>query len=431
MRPGFWTWAKDNLFSTLPDIGSNTKAELLSVFKDEGLHAFEQIGPDFMNWVLNRAGLAREFSAKLWAGNLFREPGTALFAADTMEATSHFQDAVDSTILAYYHDAAGNLNEARGYQARLWSGAMASNPIAAAVLGITEVDADVNEASGQRGLVCAATAADRVYTANGFGGGAWGLLAVGSGKHWRSIGSDRDTAGAAGTAGKWLIGDSGNGGAIQSVVYASVDDMTTFAVVAGFTALALGVGEQIRCIQHSTHPVGALGPDDLGNPTWMILTDTQVCYSADGVTWANVASPSAVVPTKKGCAYSRTSGRWVIPEDNGDIHYSDDNGATWTTIATALKGSVGASMQIKCDGYGTFMVVDDAGGYYWVSTDDGLTWTAFYHATPVAGWDTKELEVGMAEVNNWNEAGDFPTFFAVLFNDDAAPSLDTHRSLVY
>ena len=100
---------------------------------------------------------------------------------------------------------------------------------------------------------------------------------------------------------------------------------------------------------------GALGPEDLGNPNWLILTNTRALTSADGVAWANQAHgfPGANPPTKRCAAYSRTARRWVAAGRGaaaGDIYYSNNGGASWVLIAGALKNASGTTFQVACDG---------------------------------------------------------------------------------
>lgn len=361
--------------------------------------------------------------AMIFALNFFKEPDGAFFSGDTLGATCHFADSASIRICAYYFDGSGNINEIVSDQGRgVPSGATASkgwrapasNPIIASAVAFTAMDADANDADGQRCIVALGSSKGQVRTKNGFAAGAWSQPTGVSSFHWSCIGCDRDTAGDAGTNGKWLIGED-NGGAAAPVVYASTDACASFASVAGFPTLA--VSEEIRFIGHTTDP---------DNPSWLILTDTRALVSADGVTWSDQAHGFGFTPSRKAAAYSRSSQRWIVPGNSSDVFYSDDNGENWTQITSAWPAFAGFATRIKCDGYGTFVAMDNSRDYLFVSVDEGLTWTVVDLPDFAAGWDTSELEVGLSETN----PGTFPTFFVVMINDDGAPLLETFRSLL-
>lgn len=433
MRPGPHPWATDDTYTTAPDAGSDNKLETTDMLRDEGAHRSERLGPDLLNWQLNREYLSQQMAAKMMASNFTREDIATLFAGDSIDGSTHLQDADGIHILTYAFDAAGNINEIDGEDARSWS-SPASNPISAAGAGnVTDLYADANDANGRRTIVAESSLTDQVYTKADFTAGAWSVPGGLPGFDWLSVCSDRDTAGDAGTQGKWLIGEDGQGGGSIPEVWASTDDCANFAKVTGFPSWA--VGQDIRAIFHSCHPAGALGPDDPGNPHWLVFSTLNVASSADGVSWTSIAEYHKI-PGQKGAAYSRTSRRWVtafLTGGTATVYYSDDNGATWLA-GQALPNYTTGDTRVVCDGYGTFMIHDSSGNYVWVSSDEGMTWTCvrLQANTIVGALNSSILEVGCAEtLNDWKEHGQFPTFFTVIMRDDSTGEIQAHRSLVY
>jgi len=432
MRPGPHPWATNNLYVGGPDVGSNSKTETIALLREDGYYPERRPAPDLLNWQLNRNFLAHQYASSLFAANWFNQDTNAAFLAanDQCVATNCVIDtATGLNISAYFADTvvAGNLVEVRGVGGVSWS-TVASSPVVALPGAVVIVDSDADDsiAGGQRGVVAnSAGGTDQVYTANGWGGGAWGASAIvgAPALNFQAIGCDRNTPGAANAT--WLIGDDAGGG--NGALYVSTNAGANYAAVPGPGWPA--VAEPILFIGHTCHPAGALGPDDAGNTSWLIFTTTRVLYSADGATWANNAHPAAgYTPAKKAAAYSRTAGRWVMPENNGDVHYSDDHGASWTTLATALVGTVGATMQCRCDAYGTFVVMDDV-TRVWISTDDGLNWSRIRFNVQTS--TSEELEAGFYSQNDWDTHGQFPTFFTVVSHNDGTTTRECWRSLGY
>jgi hypothetical protein len=367
--------------------------------------------------------------------NWFLTDQSAVIAGDFLGASTHVTSSAGTYINCIFNDAAGNQLEYYGLNGTVWA-IPASSPLPAAGVAISTQDLAGDDGLRRVAATYALLGPDLVYQANGFGAGAWGAVVWGGGapvKYWRAVGCDRNTAG--GASARWLIGDSGSFGAIPPVVWTSTNGVN-FSAVATFPVLA--VGEQVRFIDHTCHPAGALGPDDVGNPSWLILTDNRCLVSADGATWSDQAHGFGVLPTDhKTAAYSRSSRRWVAVlggASAGNVAYSDDNGATWTINVGVLPNVTGASYpSIVCDGYGTFVANDD-GQDLWVSTDEGITWTQIMldgYPGVTAGYDRTLLEVGVDASNNWNAPGAHPTFFTFMAHDTAAPLFEAFRSLIY
>jgi hypothetical protein len=260
-----------------------------------------------------------------------------------------------------------------------------------------------------------------------FGGGAPGL-------NWRTVGCDRGLSGTS----IFLIGDDAGGG--NPVCRRSAGGQI-FNTVSGFPTMT----GSSRGIFHTHHPAGALAPSgsgtgqDPGNLSWLYVTDTQVSRSVDGITWYGpVAHGAAGTMHRKCAAYSRTSSRWVIPhqDTSGSIVYSDDNGASWTTLSGIIPGAIpSGEKRIFCDGYGTFIIfLDGTSESMFISVDDGMTWTNqyFFHGD-VSGIteDTRVQEIAFDTRNNWDSTPEFPTGMFVATKETATQDAAFYTSMVY
>jgi hypothetical protein len=423
MRPGPHPWAENDAYVAGPDIGHGTKTSPLTVHKEDGYYRERKPAPDIINWQLNRSALVQRFAAKLFASNWTLEDSVnAPAGGETLGASCVMTDATSGlvTSLFFYDDMGpGNVVERVGRDGRNFY-VPSSSPVAGIPGPAAALDAD-SDGAGNRIVVCSAPPiTDRVFYSAGYGAGAWALstIAAAPALDWISVGCDR-------AANEILIGDSGAGGTAAPAVYLSSDGGANFAAVATFPPLA--IWEQVFFIGHTNHPAGALGPDDSGNESWLILTTTRALVSADGVTWSNQLHGFSAAATRKCAAYDRVTRRWVAVIGAGGTFYSSDNGATWTAGAT-LPIYAGTAPQIVCDGYGT-LVIGNIGTRIWISTDSGISWTRIEMISS-AGYTDVELCAGCAETVEWDEVGDHPTFFTMSYHQPGT-LLETFRSLVY
>ncbi|MCP3884170.1 MAG: exo-alpha-sialidase [Propionibacteriaceae bacterium] len=215
---------------------------------------------------------------------------------------------------------------------------------------------------------------DAVYTS--LDGAAFSLVTITGtpGLNFQRIGCDKAASPT------WIIGDKVSSGSPS--LYSSTNG-TTYSVVSGFPTVTSA--QDILDIQHTCHHAGALGPSDPGNARWLVITPDYAFRSTDGATWFYQSHGlSIAIASHRKIAYSRTSQRWVaVTSVAGQVAYSDDHGATWTTIAGALGTSIGE--RIVSDGHGTFVVQagdgDRTTSYaraIYISVDEGLTWTRHY-----------------------------------------------------
>jgi hypothetical protein len=437
-RPGYIPFATNDTYVAGPDIGDDTKTAPLTLHREDGYYRTRRPGPDIFNWELNRLGLVQEMVARLQVLNYNLMDSNA-FAHTTMDAVCHNRNTTNSDIevsFFFYSVGAGNVVERRGINGVVWSapGAVTAAGFAATVA----MDAEGSNAYHKVVTFDDGIINDTVrYQA---GAGAWATVTFVAGApalNWRAVGNDRNTAGGANDL--WLIGDAASPGP-NSALWDSPDGIN-FTVVATWPAAT--VQEPLHGIYHSCHAVDALGPDDAGNPTWLVLSDTYATRSTDGATWTAVAHGLNVGGgsfNARSAAYSRPARRWVVVHPDtqfGTISYSDDNGATWTTNAAQLPGAsaaAGVTPHIAGDGYGTFVISGNNADMarLWVSTDDGITWTTFeMDLTTIAAGAEGIFPIGCIEEDtNVDEPGLHNQFFCVGFFDAGGPLFEAFRSLV-
>lgn len=133
--------------------------------------------------------------------------------------------------------------------------------------------------------------------------------------------------------------------------------------------------------------------------------------------------------------------------DFGDISYSDDNGATWTYLAGALPitagppthATAGMEAHIAGDGYGTFVVTRNnrqavADGKFWISVDEGLTWTAGeFPDDTMAQWGTDDgyiIEPCFQVDNDVDAVSKAAGYFIFAGYNDTAVETRIFRSLL-
>jgi hypothetical protein len=430
-------WASLDLYTTPPSVGVATKFEPTATLRNEGFHGNDKVGPGFVNHMLNRLALSQQFMAKMMAGNYsLKDSGNFPAGGEKLGVGVSMQSPTSGMTLSwlfYPSGGAGNIVERATWDGGAYFIPVAS-PVAAVAGAIAALDA---ESDGNIYRVCVASGpplTDQIFYNNDFAATPWlGAGTGGAAKDWLSVGCDRNTAGGANPL--WLIGDSGAGGTIAPVLYGNAAAATpaVFANVATFPVLA--IGNQIDFIGHTNHPAGALGPNDSGNPSWLVLTTAPAgagrsLVSADGATWSDQAHGlGAWQINKKSAAYSRTASRWVVVDTNGNTFYSDDNGVTWAAgVTIPLPAAPMVNPQIVCDGYGTF-VIGEQTSRMWVSTDDGITWSRL-EIPPTTGFTDSELCVAFDEGNDWNTPGDHPTWFAKAYQNTGV-LFEAFHSLLY
>ena len=384
-KPGQHPWAKDDVWTAGPDVGLDTKAAPPQDQVDEGYYRGQRVAPDVFNWTVHRNALTFESLARMQASSYTNRLAAYGAAGDTLHSSCSCYDVTNdflmSNLIAY--DAGANLvEEISGRGGGEWSLPTTVTVAPAIASTPTVLDADGSDTYHRIVAFSWAGGNDAVYYAVA---GAWTGVVTWNpgapGHDWQSVASDRNKAGGIST--DWCIG--GYTGAGTSPEIWSSADGVTFAQEAGFSA---GNGESVHGLHHSCHPVGALGPDDTGNPIWLANVSGSIYRSADHVVWTGPVALALNQDNPRSLAYSRTSSRWVVAHsgtDLGDISYSDDNGASWTTLAGAL--SIGAisnannEAYIACDGYGTFVVIGAVANAFndyshmWVSVDEGITWS--------------------------------------------------------
>jgi hypothetical protein len=433
MKPGTHPWADNDVYAAGPDVGSNTKTETLALHRGDGYARSRRPSPDNLNWQLNRGGVAHKLLSKIQSGNYTLEDSTASPAASVL-ATACWTLNNEGNINVFLYDGVNTISERRGIQGRIWS-IPASSPVSAAAGVVTLIDSASDDVNNR--VICASSGVNnQVHYNNSYAGGSWAAsaIAVNVSAGWSAIGCDANTAGGANAL--WLIGDdttNTNPGAGNGILNSSVNLGANFAAVGTWPAIA----EPILCIEHSHHAAGALGPDDAGNPTWLILTTTRAVSSADGATWTNSAHGLGIAANKDSLAYSKCERRWVWPIGGADVVYSDDNGVTWVTLNNVLAGSTGvpADMHIQGDGYGTFVIVDDSNvsrERFWVSVDDGITWTRGDLTGLIGGTSTEVIiAFGGDNTENFDDNNIIQNHFSIMHYDAAGPLFTAVRSLAY
>lgn len=445
-KPGYFKWAESDAYAAI-DIGSDNKLEPQATGQTDGFYRGYRPGPDTVNWLMNRLAHAQRGLARIQVMNhkliltdtTDYQGGRLIASCHTSMGTGlrdiflFYNDPVVGSI-AEYHSADGGAT---------WSTPTSSPVFAPGVAGGLVIDADGDGSTRRIVVADDGAIADLVRYATAIAGGSWTAVTFTAGAPtlaWRSVGCDRDTA-AAGAA-QWCIGDDAGGG--SSVLWSSVDGIN-FAVDAAWPGAT--VTEPLHGIYHSCHPVGGFGPSDLGNPTWLVLSDTYATRSADGAAWTAAAHGLALGGGSFGhrsAAYSRAGNRWVVvlpAAAGGDVAYSDDNGATWTTLASALPNFPGAGFEpsICGDGYGTFLVTTagDSGSdtRVYISTDNGGTWTTLRlpsanYAAGAGALDGVVCEAAVDEGADVDEISDAVTAFVIGLYDDSDPETEIFRSLL-
>lgn len=91
-----------------------------------------------------------------------------------------------------------------------------------------------------------------------------------------------------------------------------------------------------------------------------------------GATWDAVAVNAGL--DEVGGVTAGSDGVWCIPNWQGVIYRSADDGLTWSQIILAFGGEGYAPGKLFTDGAGTWMSTISMGGGYFRSTDNGATW---------------------------------------------------------
>lgn len=437
-KPGPHPWATNDTFSAGPDIGSDAKTVPLAAHMEDGYYRGRRPAPDILNWQLNRNYLTHLSVARLQAANYQHiVTDTTDYSTGRLVASSHYTSSSGNymrTSLYFANGSTSNLQELWSENGADWTAAT-SDPVLSSLGSNPTIGADGEDSNhrivtgswgGGTGYnkVVYHTQHSGVWTAVTFSGGAPANAL------WHDVACDRDTAGNA-TA-HWCITAYVSGS--SALLWSSTDGIT-FSVESGFSTAS---GWNPTGIYHSCHPAGALGPGDAGNPIWLVSSGDQVYRSADHVTWTGPVYIGGATG-QRGLAYSKLSRRWVAAHsynNGGDISYSDDNGATWTTISNALPGAASADdHRIAGDGYGTFVVVAENAltNAMWVSVDEGLTWSMVrVPDDTMAGWVSDDgyiIEPAFfaSDVDN-TPAG--CGFFVYAGYNDNTPETRIFRSLV-
>ena len=203
--------------------------------------------------------------------------------------------------------------------------------------------------------------------------GTWVAEAPASaGKNWGACVCDR--------TGEWIIGS--HDGIIENAPGLAVPGALAF--VARFNSPSVTAILRLGAARSASNPSNvdvmsiqaAAGPDPL------------LGYSSDnGDNWATWVSGWGTTPFD--VAVNEDTGRWLIIDDAGVIHYSDSPQTdVWTAVATPLAKfvAIGAThARLACFRGMWICIADDAAGAastqsgQWFSIDDGETWAPFYN----------------------------------------------------
>jgi hypothetical protein len=429
MRCEPFIWAGADTFATGPDIALNNKLPPTSGHSIEGY--IRGVAPDVtkFNYMMHRFSLMRQAMGRMEHLNIYPliTAGCGYAAPYTME--DYCYDQVNGYHTIVYCSVVGNSvdEDVSPVDGEIWTAGL---NIAAFPTTLQPSTVAIDCDGTQR----------RICTINDLGmpnvvrysaaGAAWAscvLAAPPGGSNWISCRSDKNSAGGGTT---WLIGQDGIGGTAAPVIFRSINGVN-FANVAGFPALA--VGQAIDFIGHTHHRAGALGPHDPGNPNWLVMTLTNAVRSPDGLVWTSVAHGIAGGMNKRSCAYSKETNRWLCLASNagaaipGTVYRSDDNGATWV-LFSALPGVIaGTRASIVCDGYGTFVASD--GVNYWVSPDNGVSWTRSFYPFALPGGIEHLLCVACDQSRDVDTPELYPSRVMHLRHDSAGPTLTAYSSL--
>ena len=192
------------------------------------------------------------------------------------------------------------------------------------------------------------------------------------GKNWGACVCDR--------TGEWIIG--AHDGIIENAPGLAVPGALVF--VARFASPSATAILRLGAARSASNPSNvdvmsiqaAAGPDPL------------LGYSSDnGDNWATWVSGWGTTPFD--VAVNEDTGRWLIIDDAGVIHYSDSPQTdVWTAVATPLAKfvAIGAThARLACFRGMWICIADDAAGAastqsgQWFSIDDGETWAPFYN----------------------------------------------------
>lgn len=159
-----------------------------------------------------------------------------------------------------------------------------------------------------------------------------------------------------------------------------------------------------------------------GSPT----SDADVWETTDaGATWANatgaVPSPFSGGDIKSAVRFAVDKATWRLLVASGakagsaQVAYSDDDGATWTTVtvgATAWEGAAGADALFAFDSEHIWFASDHGRVYF--SSDGGITWTS----------QTSALTASAAHQLNAVKFSDYDNGFAVGNTDTIIKTID-------
>lgn len=220
---------------------------------------------------------------------------------------------------------------------------------------------------------------------------------------------------------------------VLDVSYQSVSDLRVLTVTQQSIAETRNLNDivfdmDLRCASDCGAPKDAndvgytVSSGTAGSPT----SDADVWSTDDeGSTWANatgaVPSPFAGGDIKSAVLFQMDKNTWRLVVASGpkagsaQIAYSDDGGATWTTVtvgATAWEGAAHADALFAFDRDHLWLATDH--GRVYVSTDAAVSWTS----------QTSALTASAANSLNSVKFSDYDNGFAAGNNDTLIKTID-------
>ena len=452
MRPGIVKYAENDTYAGGPDAGLANKVEPTATYQGDGDYPGYSPGPDLYNFLMHRLGKLTQERTRSILGSIQHRLSAAVQKYDVRgSASSRYLVGSPYRRDTVFFLVDGNTDPAASqavYEA-VTSGhgyfslnAATSYTVAAAGDVISLLDADGDDHSGEQVVVLTDSGSQNIIGYKSNPSIAWAMVTGASvTPDWACVGCDQDWTNASGLGALWMIGGQKTGGGTYYLESSRTPSggFTALGATPTFTAVP-------RCILHSQHYAGKMLPDDTGNPFWIVLSDVELGISYDGgVTWQTVThgwAPSVSL-TNKAVAYSANSRRLVAPVYNGasgDIYISDDNGVTWTKHAGVLP-DVGGALSIVSDGFGGFLVWENntTGYQYFVSGDDGLTWTACYLPmgdNSTTGWQSRMFHAALEPDAGIGDTPDYSQYVGcckadIVGGSTAGVSIDFDSSDVF
>jgi hypothetical protein len=147
-------------------------------------------------------------------------------------------------------------------------------------------------------------------------------------------------------------------GITNSAYYRSLDDGLTFSIQGTFP----------------TNVVRIFGANISGVNRYVVVGSTNVYYGTGTVFFQSVSS---IAPDGNSVAYSPTLGYWFVGSSQGFYWYSSDNGVTWTVLSSDTSGFGNETEIFWANGY--LYAASYSGtnglGYIFRITDPAATWS--------------------------------------------------------